>query len=98
MRRQEGEALRADLLRNLSGIQEKSQLIRELSINSSAETLAKLRERISQLLPQGELDPQRLAQEAALLADKSDISEEIARLDSHIQQYYDFDGFKRKNR
>jgi uncharacterized protein (TIGR00255 family) len=88
MRRQEGEALRADMLRNLSSIQEQARSIRELSFNSSAETLAKLRERIAQLLPQGELDPQRLAQEAALLADKSDISEEIARLDSHIEQYY----------
>jgi uncharacterized protein (TIGR00255 family) len=38
-------------------------------------------------LPQGGIDPQRLAQEAALIADKSDISEEIARLESHIEQY-----------
>jgi uncharacterized protein (TIGR00255 family) len=89
MRRQEGEALRVDMVRNLSGVKEKAGQIRELSLNSSAETMNKLRERIAQLLPQGEMDPQRLAQEAALLADRSDISEEIARLGSHIQQYHD---------
>jgi uncharacterized protein (TIGR00255 family) len=87
MRRHEGEALRTDMLRNLSSVREKAGIIHNMSLNSAAEILAKLRERIAQLLPQGELDPQRLAQEVALLADKADISEEIARLGSHIDQY-----------
>jgi len=56
-------------------------------LNQTSECLQRLRDRISQLLPQAGLDPQRLAQEAALLADKCDISEEIARLESHIRQY-----------
>ena len=34
-----------------------------------------------------ELDPARLAQEAAFLADKSDISEEIVRIESHVKQF-----------
>lgn len=48
----------------------------------------RLKERIS-ALTKGlvELDPGRIAQEAALLADKSDISEEITRAKSHIQQF-----------
>ena len=54
---------------------------------SGAEHLQKLRDRLTQLLSQAEMDPQRLAQEAALIADKCDISEEIARLKSHIEQY-----------
>jgi len=87
MRRQEGEALRADMLTNLGRIEESARRIRELSVNLAGEYLLKLRERLSQLLPQGGIDPQRLAQEAALIADKSDISEEIARLESHIEQY-----------
>ena len=87
MRRQEGEALRADMLRNVSGIEESARSIRELSRNASAEYLQKLRDRLAQLLPQGGIDPQRLAQEAALIADKCDISEEVARLESHIDQY-----------
>jgi uncharacterized protein (TIGR00255 family) len=87
MRRQEGEALRADMLRNLAQIDNSMRHIRELSVNSAGEYLQKLRDRISQLLPQGGIDPQRLAQEAALLADKCDISEEVSRLESHVGQY-----------
>ena len=88
MRRQEGEALRADMLRNLGGVEESASRIRALSQNSAAEAMQKLRDRLSQLLSQGGIDPQRLAQEAAFLADKCDISEEVARLTSHIEQYY----------
>ena len=88
MRTQEGEALRADMRQNLSSIEENANHIRELSTNSAAEHLRKLRERLDQLLPQAGIDPQRLAQEAALIADKCDISEELARLKSHIEQYY----------
>jgi uncharacterized protein (TIGR00255 family) len=90
MRRQEGESLRKDMIRNLANIQECVDRIQPLSITSAAETLQKLQDRLSQLLPKGGggVDPQRLAQEAALLADKADISEEIIRLKSHIEQYH----------
>jgi uncharacterized protein (TIGR00255 family) len=88
MRRREGEALRIDMLRNLSSVEESAKRIEELSVNSAAENMQKIRERLTQLLPQGGIDPQRLAQEAALLADKCDISEEVARLKSHIEQYH----------
>jgi uncharacterized protein (TIGR00255 family) len=87
MRRQEGEALRADMRKNLGGVEENAGRIQGLSVNLASEHFAKLRERLNQLLSQAEMDPQRLAQEAALIADKSDISEEIARLKSHIEQY-----------
>jgi uncharacterized protein (TIGR00255 family) len=87
MRRQEGASLRADMLKNLGSIEENAARIQELSVNLASEHLGKLRERLNQLLSQTEMDPQRLAQEAALIADKSDISEEIARLNSHIEQY-----------
>ena len=48
----------------------------------------RLKERVS-LLTQGsvELDPARIAQEAAFLADRSDISEEIVRAESHLDQF-----------
>lgn len=88
MRRREGEALRSDMLRNLSSVEESARQIQELSVNSASENMQKIRERLAQLLPQGGIDPQRLAQEAALMADKCDISEEVARLKSHIGQYH----------
>jgi len=87
MRRQEGKALCVDMARHLSNIRESAEHIRRLNVNSAAEYLQKLRDRLEQLLPQGGIDPQRLAQEAALIADKCDISEEIIRLESHIAQY-----------
>ncbi len=47
---------------------------------------ARLRERLSDILAGTQLDPQRIAQEAAVLADRSDIGEEIARLEIHTEQ------------
>ncbi len=87
MRRQEGEALRRDILSNLASVREHTQFIREQSLNLPSEYLRKLQDKIARLLPEGGIDPQRLAQEAALLADRCDISEEVARLESHIQQF-----------
>jgi uncharacterized protein (TIGR00255 family) len=46
----------------------------------------RLRERLSELLGNGSIDPQRLAQEAAMLADRGDIGEEISRLKIHSRQ------------
>ena len=87
MRLQEGEALRADMLKNLERIETAVRRIGDLGANCAAEQFEKLCGRLEQLLPGGAIDPQRLAQEAALLADKCDISEEVARLESHIGQY-----------
>jgi uncharacterized protein (TIGR00255 family) len=47
---------------------------------------ARLQERLAQLLASVPLDPQRLAQEAAFLAGRSDISEELARLKVHAAE------------
>jgi uncharacterized protein (TIGR00255 family) len=46
----------------------------------------RLRERLMELLGGANLDPQRLSQEAAMLADRSDIGEEISRLRIHARQ------------
>jgi uncharacterized protein (TIGR00255 family) len=87
MRRQEGEALRADMLKNLASVEKQAGAIGQLSANAAEDYMQKLRDRLAQLLNQSGIDPQRLAQEAALIADKCDISEEIARLQSHTEQY-----------
>jgi len=47
----------------------------------------RLEERLVDLLKGVQLDPIRLAQEAALLAERSDVSEELARLRSHVEQF-----------
>jgi uncharacterized protein (TIGR00255 family) len=87
MRKQEGEALKNDMLRHLASISQKAKGISELAPLTVTEYRRKLEERLAQLLPQSGIDPQRVAQEVALLADKSDISEELARLASHLEQY-----------
>ena len=46
----------------------------------------RMRERLDELLRGAGVDPQRLAQEAAILADRSDISEELVRLTTHATQ------------
>jgi uncharacterized protein (TIGR00255 family) len=46
----------------------------------------RLEQRLSELLAATPLDPQRVSQEAAVLADRSDIAEEIARLRVHTQE------------
>ena len=90
MRRREGEALRNDMLKNLAAIENNTHEIRKFSQNAPAEHFEKLRARLDKLLSHGGLDPQRLAGEAAILADKCDISEELARMSSHIEQYRAF--------
>ena len=46
----------------------------------------RLREKLADLLQGSQVDPQRIAQEAAILADRSDISEELLRLRTHTEQ------------
>jgi uncharacterized protein (TIGR00255 family) len=87
MRRQEGEALHAEMTRYLESIREKTGSIGSIAPSTVLEYKSKLEERLAQLLPQNGLDPQRIAQEVALLAEKCDISEEIARLQSHTEQF-----------
>ncbi len=87
MRRQEGEALRSDMARHVTAISEKAAQARALVPATVREIQSRLQERLAQLLQPNALDPQRLAQEAAILADRADISEEFARLDSHIGQF-----------
>lgn len=48
----------------------------------------RLQERLTEVLGNGNLEPQRLAQEAALLADRSDIAEEIGRLEVHAKELH----------
>lgn len=89
MRAAEGAALEADLNENCSQIQESLGHIRGRSSVVVQEYARKLKKRVDDLLAHAELklDEEALAREVAILADRSDISEEIARLDSHLQQF-----------
>jgi uncharacterized protein (TIGR00255 family) len=90
MRELEGEALRRDLRQQLDGIAHRTQQIREVAPQNVSEYRQRLSERLAQILPGNGVDPQRLAQEVALLAERSDVSEELTRLESHLDQFSDW--------
>ncbi|MGA2264651.1 MAG: YicC/YloC family endoribonuclease, partial [Acidobacteriota bacterium] len=87
MRVLEGRALESEIRAYLNSIREKVASVRALMPAVLLEYRQRLDERLKYLLPQIAPDPQRVAQEVALLAEKTDISEEITRLESHLDQY-----------
>ncbi len=90
MRSEEGDALVKDLSDRLQFFSDTISTIEE-SIPQLLETRqSSLKERLEKLLGNTEMDPMRLAQEVAILADKTDVTEEIVRLRSHIKQFAAF--------
>ncbi len=87
MKRREGRALGEDLQKRIAQIERSLQRVQQLAPLVPREAKASLEGRLRKLLDSGEVDPQRLAQEVALLADRSDITEECVRLASHLKQF-----------
>jgi len=89
MRVAEGASLVADLEDHCKTIKQDLERIRAHSKVILQEYAQKLRKRVDELLAEAKLklDETTLTKEVAILADRSDISEEIARLDSHLQQF-----------
>jgi uncharacterized protein (TIGR00255 family) len=85
-REREGVELAAELTARASAIRDAATRMQELRAQAAPAFQARLSERLAELLGGTSLDPQRLAQEAALLADRSDISEELTRLRVHTSQ------------
>lgn len=89
MKRREGRALGEDLQKRITHVAASLARVKELAPSVPREAKVNLESRLRKLLEGGDVDPQRLAQEAALLADRSDITEECVRLDSHLHQFED---------
>jgi uncharacterized protein YicC (UPF0701 family) len=88
MREAEGEALATTLTKLLEELEGAIATV-ERSLEGESERLHdQLRERVDALLARaaGTVDPERLAQEIALLAVRGDVSEELARIASHLAQ------------
>jgi len=83
-RRREGGLLRADLVERVSVMQQTVAAIRKLAAEVPPALQKKIAERVQLLVPQLALDPARIAQEAAFLAERADITEEIVRLAGHL--------------
>ena len=89
MRAVEGHELQKEMLSRIARIE---SLLESIESNESGVVDAyreKLRKRITELLEKTAIDETRLAQEVAYLAERSDITEEIARLKSHLAQLRD---------
>lgn len=88
MREQEGESLRGALADLLADVEGHLQTLGTLAQQQAPMRLANYRARLAELVEGGpELpEPERIAQEVAILATKADVTEELARIESHIRQ------------
>ena len=85
-REREGGVLAEEIRQRCSNICSLVSRIDEIRAGAVPAFLNRLREKLSELLAGVNVDPQRLAQEAAILADRSDVAEELVRLRTHAGQ------------
>jgi uncharacterized protein (TIGR00255 family) len=89
-RAREGEVLRADLRARLDALTTLHHDLGALTAEAPESYRKKLRERLDRALKAGDpvaaLEPQRLAQEVAILADKADVTEELTRMAAHVAE------------
>jgi len=92
MRQAEGAALARDLIANCQVIKEKLQSTGERSGIVVREYHDKLKKRVDELLAGAKLniDEELLARETAIFADRCDIAEELARLNSHLDMFTEY--------
>ena len=87
MREDEGRNLEKDILNQISSIETLRKSIAAKQSITIQKFQEKLNEKIKILTSGIEIDPARIAQESALLADRCDVTEEIVRLKSHLEQF-----------
>ncbi len=88
MKAREGEALAKDLSHRLGLLRRELDVVARRAPERPREAREKLEARLKALLADVELDPVRLAQEVALMADRLDITEECVRLAAHLEQFH----------
>lgn len=91
MREQEGAALRQEMSERIGKIEALVPVLERAAAGLVETYRLRLQKRITELISRDgqniEVDPSRLAQEVAYLADRSDVSEEMVRLRSHLNQF-----------
>jgi uncharacterized protein (TIGR00255 family) len=87
MRNEEGCSLARDMSALLKTVGDKTARLETLSEQSGPAYAQRLKLRLQELLGAFPIDPVRVAQEAAVLAERADVSEELARLRSHVDQF-----------
>lgn len=87
MREAEGGAIEEDLRGRLDALQSLANEIKAIAPQAVAQYQQRLSDRLAELSRGVSIDPQRLAQEVAFYAERSDIAEEVTRLFSHLDQF-----------
>ncbi len=87
MKRSEGESLSKDLRQRLGRIAQEIEEIKHLFPSRLEAYRNRLHERVRSLLREIDVDPSRFQQEVALMAERTDITEEIVRAESHLAQF-----------
>jgi uncharacterized protein (TIGR00255 family) len=87
MREQEAGHLREEMAARLKAMSNLVERIEALAERVRPAFAKRLEARLKEILGETPLDPTRVAQEAAIAAERSDISEELSRLRSHLQQF-----------
>jgi uncharacterized protein (TIGR00255 family) len=85
-RLREGVAIEADIRLRMASLREITAQMAEIRTRALPQFQQRLRDRLGELLNGAHMDPVRITQEAALLAERSDISEELVRLTAHADQ------------
>jgi uncharacterized protein (TIGR00255 family) len=96
MREAEGALVASDLAERIGFLEKRLQQLSERRGEIVGRVLENLKERLRSLLAEPGLDPGRLEQEAALAADRSDVSEELQRLEGHLAQFRSLLGSSRE--
>jgi uncharacterized protein (TIGR00255 family) len=86
MKRSEGKMIGKDIQARLKKIAQEANVIREQFPSRLRAYQERLRERLLGLLSGMEVDPSRFQQEIAMLAERTDITEEMVRAESHLGQ------------
>ena len=89
MKEREGQAMQSDIQQRLSSCGNIVNSIEKLSQAEPERFRDRIQERFSQLTEGIEINPERLEQEIALLADRLDISEEVVRFRTHLEHMHE---------
>ena len=87
MRLDEGRSLAREMSSLLVSVADKTARLESLAEQSRPIYAQRLKTRLEELLGTLPIDPVRIAQEAAMLAERADVAEELARLHSHVDQF-----------
>jgi uncharacterized protein (TIGR00255 family) len=87
MREQEGRGMVEELRRRMKVLEEATEEVSRHRAAVSRACLEKVQARMNELLANANPDPDRILQEAAILAERSDVQEELVRLSTHIEHF-----------